>query len=55
MSVPCTKRPALNPRRDQEFTEYVTARLGQLRRLAYLLCQDRGQVDDLVQAAITRL
>jgi RNA polymerase sigma-70 factor (sigma-E family) len=26
-----------------------------LRRLAYLLCQDRDRVDDLVQTAITRL
>jgi RNA polymerase sigma-70 factor (sigma-E family) len=41
--------------RDREFTEYVTSRLGSLRRLSYLLCQDPGHVDDLVQIAITRL
>jgi len=41
--------------RDQEFAEYVSARLSTLRRLAYLLCQDRDRTDDLVQAAITRL
>jgi RNA polymerase sigma-70 factor (sigma-E family) len=42
-------------RRDDEFTEYVTARMWWLRRLAYLLCQDWQHADDLVQAAITRL
>jgi RNA polymerase sigma-70 factor (sigma-E family) len=41
--------------RDQEFTEYVMARQGGLRRTAYLLCQDWQHADDLVQAAITRL
>jgi RNA polymerase sigma-70 factor (sigma-E family) len=41
--------------RDRDFTEYVTSRLGLLRRLSYLLCQDPGHVDDLVQIAITRL
>lgn len=45
----------MSARRDQEFTDYVAARLGSLRRLAYLLCQDADHVDDLVQAAITRL
>ena len=40
---------------DQEFTSYVTATMGHWRRLAYLLCQDAGQVDDIVQAAMTRL
>jgi RNA polymerase sigma-70 factor (sigma-E family) len=45
----------VSPRRDQEFADYVTARIGSLRRLAYLLCQDRDRVDDLVQMAITRL
>jgi RNA polymerase sigma-70 factor (sigma-E family) len=45
----------VSPGRDQEFTDYVAARLGSLRRLAYLLCQDASHVDDLVQTAITRL
>jgi len=44
-----------NDSRDAEFTEYVTARVAALRRLAYLLCQDWHQADDLVQDAITRL
>ena len=41
--------------RDEEFTQYVTARLGSLRRAAYLLCQDWQRADDLVQTTITRL
>ena len=41
--------------RDDEFTEYVSARLPWLGRVAYLLCQDRHRSEDLVQAAITRL
>jgi RNA polymerase sigma-70 factor (sigma-E family) len=45
----------VSARRDQEFTDYVTAKLGSLRRLAYLLCQDASHVDDLVQVAIARL
>jgi RNA polymerase sigma-70 factor (sigma-E family) len=45
----------VSARRDEEFTHYVTTRLGTLRRIAYLLCQDWQQADDLVQAAITRL
>lgn len=45
----------MNPRRDEEFTQYVSAHLASFRRLAYLLCQDWHRADDLVQAAITRL
>jgi RNA polymerase sigma-70 factor (sigma-E family) len=45
----------LSAHRDQEFTAYVTASILSWRRLAYLLCQDAGQVDDIVQAAMTRL
>jgi len=41
--------------RDDEYTEYVSARLTSLRRTAYMLCQDWHRADDLVQAAITRL
>ena len=40
---------------DEEFSHFVTARMGALRRVAYLLCQDWQRADDLVQAAITRL
>jgi RNA polymerase sigma-70 factor (sigma-E family) len=42
-------------RLDDEFTQYVSARLGSLRRAAYLLCQDWQRADDLVQTTITRL
>jgi RNA polymerase sigma-70 factor (sigma-E family) len=42
-------------RRDEEFTDYVTAGLVPLQRLAFLLCQDRQRAEDLVQAAIVRL
>ncbi|MEU4642175.1 SigE family RNA polymerase sigma factor [Micromonospora sp. NPDC023814] len=40
---------------DQEYIEYVTARLPALRRLAYALCGDADQADDLVQETATRL
>jgi RNA polymerase sigma-70 factor (sigma-E family) len=42
-------------KRDEEFTQYVATRLGTLRRIAYLLCQDWHRADDLVQITITRL
>jgi RNA polymerase sigma-70 factor (sigma-E family) len=45
----------VSTRRDDEFTAYVSARLGTLRRIAYLLCQDWQRADDLVQSAVTRL
>src|SRR5262249_34187832 len=38
-----------------EYTEYVTARLSSLRRLAAVLCDDRQRADDLVQATLTKL
>jgi RNA polymerase sigma-70 factor (sigma-E family) len=41
--------------RDREFTDYVGARSGWLRRIAFLLCQDWDYSDDLVQAAFTSL
>ncbi len=40
---------------EQQYTEYVTARLPTLRRIAYLLCGDSHRADDIVQNAITRL
>ncbi|MBO0870987.1 MAG: SigE family RNA polymerase sigma factor [Micromonosporaceae bacterium] len=40
---------------DQEYVEYVTARMPALRRLAYLLAGDEHRADDLVQQAITTL
>lgn len=41
--------------RDDEYTEYISARMMSLRRTAFMLCQDWHRADDLVQAAITRL
>ncbi len=40
---------------EQEYVEFVTARLPALRRLAHSLCGDPHRGDDLVQQAITRL
>jgi RNA polymerase sigma-70 factor (sigma-E family) len=40
---------------DEKYTAYVTARLTWLHKVAFLLCQDWAQADDLVQIAITRL
>jgi RNA polymerase sigma-70 factor (sigma-E family) len=40
---------------EQQYVDYVTARLPQLRRLAGSLCKDRDRADDVVQAAITKL
>jgi RNA polymerase sigma-70 factor (sigma-E family) len=44
-------------RRDREggFTEYVCARHDQLWRIAYALCGNRDQADDLLQTALTKL
>jgi RNA polymerase sigma-70 factor (sigma-E family) len=44
-----------NGRRDDDYTEFVAARLQALRRIAYLLCHDWHHADDLVQLTITRL
>jgi RNA polymerase sigma-70 factor (sigma-E family) len=40
---------------DNEFADYMSARLPSLRRLAVLLCQDWHRADDLVQATMTKL
>ena len=40
--------------RDAAFTDYMSARMPALRRLARLLCQDWATADDLLQAAMTR-
>jgi RNA polymerase sigma-70 factor (sigma-E family) len=40
---------------EREYTEYVTARLAALRRLAFVLCGDAHRADDLVQQTITVL
>jgi RNA polymerase sigma-70 factor (sigma-E family) len=41
--------------RDAEYSEYVTARLSSLRRLAAALCDDWQRADDLVQATLVKL
>ncbi len=41
--------------RDDEYTEYVAARLSSLRRLAAVLGDDWQRADGLVQATLTRL
>jgi RNA polymerase sigma-70 factor (sigma-E family) len=40
---------------EREYTEYVTARLPALRRLAYVLSGDADRADDLVQQTIMAL
>ena len=40
---------------EEQYVEYVTARLPGLRRTAYLLCGDAHRADDVVQATITKL
>lgn len=40
---------------DAEFSEYVMARRGAVRRSAYLLCGDWHQADDLTQTAFVKL
>jgi len=44
----------MNSHHDAEFTEYMSARMPSLRRLARLLCQDWSLADDLLQAAMTK-
>jgi RNA polymerase sigma factor (sigma-70 family) len=38
-----------------EYVAYVEGRLGWLRRVAFLLCQDEHVADDLVQVTVTKL
>jgi len=40
---------------DGDFVEYMTGRSLWLRRVAFLLCQDWDQADDLAQTAMTKL
>jgi RNA polymerase sigma-70 factor (sigma-E family) len=44
----------MSSHRDAEFTEYISARMPSLRRLARLLCQDWSRADDLLQVAMTK-
>ena len=41
--------------RDAAFTDFVAARQGHLRRVAYALCGDWHRADDLLQTALTKL
>lgn len=41
--------------RDAAFAEFVHARRGHLRRIAYAVCGDWHQADDLVQTALVKL
>ena len=40
--------------RDAAFTEFVAARQGHLRRIAYALCGDWHKADDLLQTSLTK-
>lgn len=40
---------------DEDYVEYVNARLPALKRLAFLLCGDDHRADDLVQESVTKL
>jgi DNA-directed RNA polymerase specialized sigma24 family protein len=41
--------------REQAYVEFVTARQTHLRRIAYSICGDWHQADDLLQTALTKL
>jgi RNA polymerase sigma-70 factor (sigma-E family) len=41
--------------REEEFTAFVSARQRHLRRIAYAVCGDWHQADDLVQTALLKL
>jgi RNA polymerase sigma-70 factor (sigma-E family) len=45
----------MRPDTEREYVDYVTGRLPRLHRLAYILCSDRHQADDIVQATLTSL
>jgi RNA polymerase sigma-70 factor (sigma-E family) len=44
----------MKPDPGAEFSDYMSARMPSLRRLALLLCQDWHQADDLLQTAMTK-
>lgn len=45
----------MRPAEEQEFREFVVARMERLRRTAYLLCRDWHAADDLVSITIGKL
>lgn len=44
----------MKPDSGAEFSDYMSARMPSLRRLALLLCQDWHQADDLLQTTMTK-
>src|SRR5215204_7046411 len=46
---------SMRAKRDAEFAAYVDGRLPAFRRMAYLLCHDWHQADDLVQISLAKL
>lgn len=42
-------------KRDEAFTDFVAARQNHLRRIAYAVCGDWHQANDIVQIALTKL
>src|SRR5690242_8796763 len=51
----CAGGSGMRAELEREYVEYVTVRLPRLHRIAYLLCSDAHQADDIVQAALTSL
>jgi len=49
------EEPYMRATRDAEFAAYVDGRLPAFRRMAYLLCHDWHQADDLVQVSLAKL
>jgi RNA polymerase sigma-70 factor (sigma-E family) len=47
--------PVAEHQQDAEFCEFASTRVLRLRHVAYLLCGDWHQADDLTQIALTRL
>lgn len=45
----------MRPELEDEYREFVVARLDKLGRFAYLLCRDWHRAEDAVQTALTRL
>jgi RNA polymerase sigma-70 factor (sigma-E family) len=45
----------VTPRRESEYVEFVAARGPHLRRIAYAICGDWHQADDLLQTALVKL
>jgi RNA polymerase sigma-70 factor (sigma-E family) len=45
----------MRPRWEEDYVEFVSARLGRLHRQAYLLTNDRHRADDLVQQTCVNL